>query len=258
MLHGAPDRGPNPALADAARELERDGARVTFRYPEVEVVRVDALRVDADVYVVKPAAPTALALAGALHHRGARLLNRWVPTLQARDKVLAAAVLERAGVATPRSLAADRPEVLAPLVTTRPLILKPHTGAYGRGVLVAERPADLPAAGREHGLTFAQEYLRQARLDLKVFAIGRELFGVRKAFGPESYRRAGRQVQLSDEVRALVQRVGVAFGLELYGVDVAETADGPCVIDVNPLPGFRGVPDAGKRLADYIRHAAWG
>jgi hypothetical protein len=32
----------------------------------------------------------------------------------------------------------------------------------------------------------------------------------------------------------------------------------PVVVDVNTFPGFKGVPDAGARLADYIYDKALG
>jgi glutathione synthase/RimK-type ligase-like ATP-grasp enzyme len=120
---------------------------------------------------------------------------------------------------------------------------------------VVDTPASLPAADAYPDLVFAQDYLVGARTDLKVFVIGDEVFGVRKAFGPDSFLRAGEPVLLSAEVERIARHCGEAFGLGLYGLDLAEDDSGLYVVDVNYFPGYRGVPDAARRLADYIAKA---
>jgi ribosomal protein S6--L-glutamate ligase len=102
-------------------------------------------------------------------------------------------------------------------------------------------------------VVLAQDYLARARLDLKVFVIGDEVFGVRKAFAGDSFLRAGEPTELSPEIEDIARRCGQAFGLELYGLDIAEDPErGLQIIDVNYFPGYRGVPDAARRIADYI------
>ena len=125
-----------------------------------------------------------------------------------------------------------------------------------RGRSGAGTPAALPGPDRYPDLVFAQDYLAHARTDLKLFAIGDDVFGVRKAFSPDSFRRAGKPSRLSPELEELARRCGRAFGLELYGVDIAEDAAGAYGVDVNYFPGYRGVPDAAGRLADYIQKLA--
>jgi len=53
-----------------------------------------------------------------------------------------------------------------------------------------------------------------------------------------------------NDSRALA--VGRALGLGQFGRDVIESDDGPVVVDVNYFPGYKGVPDAGAMIADYI------
>ena len=61
---------------------------------------------------------------------------------------------------------------------------------------------------------------------------------------------------MSPEIEQIARRCGAAFGLEMYGLDVAEDPQaGPRVIDVNYFPGYRGVPHAARRVADYIGQA---
>ncbi|PYO65736.1 MAG: hypothetical protein DMD69_16475 [Gemmatimonadetes bacterium] len=50
----------------------------------------------------------------------------------------------------------------------------------------------------------------------------------------------------------LALRCGRVFGLDIYGVDAIETADGVAVLEVNEFPNFTAVPDAAGEIADFI------
>jgi ribosomal protein S6--L-glutamate ligase len=247
----------NPIVAEAFERLRAQQIEVAVRFPEQELIQLDTFQVDADLYVLKSNTELALSLAMAYERIGARVLNSARASAVAKDKLLAAAVLARAGIPAPRSLAVRRPDELAESFHGgRALILKPHRGYHGAGVAVAERPSELPATDVYPEVVFAQDYLADARRDLKIFAIGEEVFGVRKGFGPDSYLRAGEPTALSPQIEQIARRCGAAFGLELYGLDVAEAPElGPRVIDVNYFPGYRGVPRAAERMAEYIARA---
>ena len=251
LERGSPPRR-NPILAEVFARLERGGIAVTARYPEEELLRLDTLAVEADLYLLKSDGELALSLATALEALGARVLNGCCASARAKDKVLAALTLLRAGLPAPRSLVAAHVAQLAAEVAKGPLLLKPHRGYHGVGVRVVDTPATLPPSDAYPDLVLAQDYLAGACTDLKVFVIGAEVFGVRKAFGPDSFLRAGEPVPLSAAVERIARRCGEAFGLELYGLDLAEDDTGLYVVDVNYFPGYRGVPDAAARLARYI------
>ncbi len=255
LERGSPPR-VSPVLAEVFTVLERQGVAVRVRYPEEELFRLDTLAVDADLYLLKSDTELALSLATALEGLGARVLNRASASALAKDKVVAAALLYRAAIPTPCSLAAGRPRQLASYLDAGPLILKAHRGYHGAGLMVADGPGDLLGDDVYPDLVFAQRYLARARTHLRVFAIGDEVSGVRKPLAPDSFLRCGEPSPLSPEVEEMARRCGEAFGLELYGLDVAEGEDGVHVVDVNYFPGYRGVPDAGRRLADYILKAA--
>ena len=51
-------------------------------------------------------------------------------------------------------------------------------------------------------------------------------------------------------------RCGRAFGIDLYGVDIIESEGTPYVVDMCSIPGFKGVPDAPRVLAEYFHGAA--
>jgi mannitol-1-phosphate 5-dehydrogenase len=251
LERGSPPR-TNPILADVFARLEARGVHVTALYPEEEAVRLDTLTVEADVYFLKSDTEMSFSLAMALQSIGARVVNDCRASALAKDKTLAAAILHKAGLPAPPSRMAAQPFQLAPMLAEGPVIFKPYRGYHGAGITVANTSADLPSAALYPDIVFAQDYLANARLDLKVFVVGDEVFGVRKAFSTDSFLHAGAPVALSPRVEDLARRCGQAFGLELYGLDIAETDEGEAIIDVNTFPGYRGVPDAAQRLEEYI------
>jgi ribosomal protein S6--L-glutamate ligase len=258
LERGSPPR-LNAIFANAFEYLRQRQIEVQVWFPEQELLSIDTLRVDADLYLLKSDTELALSLASALEHMGARVLNTARASRLAKDKLLAAITLARAGIPAPRALAASHPEQLLPALTRRPLILKPHRGYHGVGISVAERPTDLPDVTLYPEVVFAQDYLANARRDLKLYGIGEEVFGVRKRFGSTSFLESGEPARLTPDIERLARRCAAAFGLELYGLDIAEDPrHGPRIIDVNYFPGYRGVPDAARRLADYIANAVTG
>jgi ribosomal protein S6--L-glutamate ligase len=262
LERGMPPRR-NPVIQETISLLERSGLTVRTQYPEDEVLRLDTLAVEADLYLLKSNTDLAFSLATALEAMGARVLNTCAATWRARNKVMAAAALQRAGLPSPRSMAAGQPSHLrAEVGVGGPLILKPHRGHYGLGITVVHTPAELPTADgfADREVVFAQQYLVGAHTTLKVCVIGEEVFGIRKPFMPgNSYAQGGEPWPLAPAIEELARRAGRAFGLELYGLDIAEGEDGAAwIVDVNAFPGYRGVPVAPQRLADYIRRRAAG
>ena len=61
---------------------------------------------------------------------------------------------------------------------------------------------------------------------------------------------------LSPELREITLQCGHAFGIDLYGVDIIESEGTPYVVDMCSIPGFKGVPDAPRLLAQYFYAAA--
>jgi glutathione synthase/RimK-type ligase-like ATP-grasp enzyme len=47
-------------------------------------------------------------------------------------------------------------------------------------------------------------------------------------------------------------RCSRAFGIDLFGMDVVMSHGQPYVVDVNKFGSYVGVPDAPRRLADYV------
>jgi ribosomal protein S6--L-glutamate ligase len=249
---------PTPLLESVFARLELRGINVHWLVPEEQLTRADALEPEYDLYLLKSQSPLALSLAAILHAKGARLLNRYPACAAVRDKVIAAGRLRAAGVPAPRTWVTHDLGLLEPLLEQGlPLVVKPQNGLHGAGVQVLRRPADLAALPPPEGPQLVQDLVEgSSGSDLKLYAVGARVFGVRKPFTRDSYAEPGEPCEVPAAARDVALRCGRAFGLGLYGLDVIESADGPVVVDVNYFPGYRGIPRADALVADYVERLA--
>src|SRR5213078_4190172 len=136
-----------------------------------------------------------------------------------------------------------------------PLVIKPYQ--EGGQVKIVRTPAELAQVELGRDPVFAQRYHPPQGRDCKIYAIGGQLFGVKKVFPRRTEEeKFGEPFTLSPELRDIALRCGEAFGIDLYGVDIIESAGVPYVVDMCSIPGFKGVPDAIGLLAQYFYRAA--
>jgi ribosomal protein S6--L-glutamate ligase len=243
----------SPIMPEVVRLLREWDVKTELIYPEEQLTDLSAVAAECDLYILKSGTELALSLGGALHAAGATLLNPYPVAVACRDKVMGTRILEAAGVPTPKTYVAGRPSQLGPLLDSGPLVVKPHRGSQGRGVRVVREPQELSSLAVEMGTVLAQHYHEPDGRDRKVYCIGDQVFGVKRIWPPRTYRdKLGEPFTVSHELREIALRCGRAFGLELYGLDVVVSEGRPYVVDVSSFPGFKGVPDASLRLADYI------
>jgi ribosomal protein S6--L-glutamate ligase len=251
MRYSSP--GVSPIMPEVVRLLSEWGAEVDTIHPEDALTDLSRLRVEHDLYVLKSGTELALSLAGALHAVGAKVLNPYPVAAACRDKVIATRLLQGAGVPMPETFVTHDPWRLAPLLDGGPLMVKPHRGSKGRGVQVIWDADELDALSPVGGVLFAMRYHEPEGRDRKIYCIGGQLFGVKRIWPATTYeQKVGEPFALTPELREIALRCGEALGMELYGLDVVISGGCPYVVDIQSFPGFKGVPDAALRLADYI------
>jgi ribosomal protein S6--L-glutamate ligase len=247
----------SPVRRDIDRVLEERGAEVTTLFPEDAAVDVEATGPAFDLYVLKSGAVPGMSLAAVLHEAGARILNPYPAVVRMRDKVLATKALAEAGVPQPRTYLAWEPRQLAEALASGPLVVKPQRGSKGRGVTIVRTPDELLAVPADGDLFFAQDYHEPDGRDLKIYCLAGEYSGVLRVFPARTYEeKLGEPFEVADEYREIAERARRAFGVDLFGLDIILSGGRPVVVDVNTFPGFKGVPDAGVRLGEYIYEKA--
>lgn len=162
------------------------------------------------------------------------------------------AVLRNGGVRLPRcAYSADDVKGL-----TYPIIQKSNALSAPRDNQVFhELPSEIDCERY-----FYQELIEHDGAVYKVYCIGVETFLVKESdadaglAGNESARR--QEMPISGQLREAARNVGWLTGLEVYGLDFVGPPDEMFLIDVNPFPSFRHLPQAAEALWDYLEKIA--
>ena len=260
----------NPVMRMLVQDLEASGAIVGVRVPEHEVVDPRSL-LDAsppDLVLLKTATTLSLSLALADESLGVKFLNRARDTLRAHDKAATVARLAAAGLPVPETFLVQpgTNSEVPPSGAGGLWVAKPTRGVHGRGVaFYREFPAALDAEATldaegsyvvDDGTRLIQRRIGGAEGDVKVYVAGERMFAGFKTFGPESYAADEIDpVALDGRTQEMIHAVGEALDLCLFGVDLRFESGKPFIIDANPLPGYRGFPEAVPALRSEIERA---
>jgi RimK family alpha-L-glutamate ligase len=192
----------------------------------------------------------------ALEARGVTCLNGPRALERTIDKFLASALLARAGVATPRTVACERPEdaLDAFAALGGDVIVKPLFGSMGAGMTRVD-DADVAyrvfhALALERAVYYLQETLPHDGRDLRALVVGGRVLAAIERVGTgwrANLARGARAhaTRLTSDQERLCLEAAAALGVEYAGVDVVRTADGrDYVIELNGIPGWRGLQEA--------------
>ncbi|MFE5326351.1 RimK family alpha-L-glutamate ligase [Embleya sp. NPDC056575] len=244
------DRPDHPLLADT---------RVLLT-PRHEVVAVDPDTVTADhpitadVYLLKARTARALAFAERAERHGARVLNSAAATRACQDRVRMAELAWAAELPFPDTTAFASPAELLDAGPAFPLMVKSrHSRRDDLVARVDDEPA-LRALAREwpDEPIVAQVFVDNGGWDHKLWVVDGHVFaGLRRTAldGPAETKPIA-PPDLPTGWAALARRVGGAFGLDVYGVDILEVDGVPSIIDVNAFPGMRDMRGAPEALAE--------
>lgn len=258
LLVKHPQPKANAVMPPMIQILEDAGIEVQARYPDepgsaAQIPAPDEVA----LCVLKAKTPAALELARRYHEAGVRTFNPYPTTELCRDKVATTRLLADAGVPVPQTWLVDDVASLVPLLDDGPLIVKPLRGSQGQGVQVVEDEAAVRTIDADGDTLMAQRYMTPDGLDRKIYRIGDEVFCIERVWPPMTDQdKLGRVISLPAEHEQIARRCGDALGIDTYGVDIIEHRGRPYVVDLSSLPGFKGVPDAPRRLADRVLAAA--
>ena len=181
---------------------------------------------------------------------GIRVVNSVGPHVAASDKVHQARVFEAFSIAHPATLSADDQ---VPYVGKA--VAKPRRGSGGEGVRLVTLPDEWDAVKTDD---LVQPFL-DIHADYRVVVVGGEAVSwARRRPAPEEFRTnlaqgATAQVvdAVSDEASEVVIAAVAALGLDIAGVDLVVTEQGPVVLEVNAATTLYGPTEAEtERIAE--------
>lgn len=195
-------------------------------------------------------------------------LNSSNGIINSRDKLRSLQILSRAGVGMPTtSYAHSIQDIdgLLEVVGGAPVVVKLLEGTQGIGVVLAEtKKAAESVIGAFRQLDaniLVQDFIKEAGgADIRAFVVGGKVVASMKRQGaPGEFRsnlhRGGSAelIKLSASERSTAVRAAKTLDLNVAGVDMLQSEDGPMVLEVNSSPGLEGIEGAsGIDIASLI------
>ncbi len=200
--------------------------------------------------------------------KGVFAANESQAIARSRDKLRALQLLSRAGIGLPTtSFAHSTKDIdgLIDVVGGAPLVVKLLEGTQGVGVVLAEtRKAAESVIGAFRQLDaniLVQRFVAESGgADIRAFVVGRRVVAaMERTAAPGEFRsnlhRGGtaQSISLTADERRTAVAAAQTLGLNVSGVDMLRSAEGPLVIEVNSSPGLEGIEKASMRnIADAI------
>lgn len=176
-----------------------------------------------------------------------------------RNKMRSLQVLTGAGLMAPATVMTRSTQGLRAAVEAvkgLPVVLKVLQGTQGLGVMLVHTPISLGSVldtlrTLDQDVIIQQFIVEGAGRDYRVFVVGNEVIASMMRTAPQgefrsNIHRGGEAnvVEIPDEFKKAAIKAARVLGLEVAGVDLMESVQGPMIIEVNSSPGFEGIEKA--------------
>jgi ribosomal protein S6--L-glutamate ligase len=246
--------------------LARERPAMFYRGQEVGPVDVVIPRIGASI------TSYGLAVVNQFDMMGVPVLASAIPIARSRDKLRALQLLSRFGLDIPRTAMCRYRDEVAQVVEHvggLPCIIKLLQGTQGVGVMIASTMDEVQGMldtfwdlGQE---ILLQEFVAESKgRDLRALVIGdRVVAAMRRQARTGEFRsnihRGGkaRAALLPREYAEAAVKAARVIGLEVAGVDMLESRNGPKIMEVNSSPGFEALERATRKdiARLYVEHA---
>lgn len=266
LLEAGEERGHDMVFLDLHEcyiRLDMEDAQVQCRAGQIPG------QLDAVITRVRPTA-TFLGCALARQFEGQKVLtvNGSDAIARSRDRLQVLQCMLQNGISIPTTGFAKSPtetQDLIELVGGAPLIVKLLDGSQGRGVVLAEteKAAEsvINAFKTLDANLLVQQFVREANgKDLRCLVIdGKVVASIERTAAAGDFRANLQQggsaslVRITPEERKLAVTAARLLGLQVAGVDLVRSRNGPLLLEVSPAPGLEAIENAtGKDLASLI------
>ena len=265
LVEAARNRGHKPVVIDPLLcYMNITSEKPSVHYREIDLDDFDAIipRIGASVTFFGTAVLRQFEITGVY------CVNESIAINRARDKLRALQILSKKKIGLPTTAFAHsttKIEDLLNLVGGAPLVIKLLEGTQGRGVVLAEtQNAAESVIEAFRGLSahfLVQEFIKEAEgTDIRCFVIGDKVVASMQRKSKEGEFRSNlhrggtaSQIKITPEERSIAVRAAKAMGLNVSGVDLMRSNNGPVVLEVNSTPGLEGIEGTtGKDIAGMI------
>lgn len=233
---------------------------------------------DVDVFMYRPNFIEEPSLHAHVPHllmrAGFRVLNGTARIEETKNKLAQHILMHDAGLPLPRWSVAKKKELALAAANDIgfPVVLKTPFGTHGVGVFYAENAETLQPivdylAISDGNPAIIERFVAEAeRSDVRVFIVGGRVIASMVRTAPAGDIRAnaalggtGSKTALSPEEERVALTCAKLFGLDIAGVDLLRTGNGPLLIEVNANPGFKelerasGVDVVGALIEEAVR-----
>jgi len=200
-----------------------------------------------------------LAVVNQFDMMGAPIVNNSQPIARSRDKLRCFQLLTRKDINIPRTVMAREPHQISAALEAvggPPVVLKLIRGTQGIGVILAETEQAVQSVMDtlwSLGQTILiQEFVSESEgKDIRALVVGnRVVTAMRRQarfgeFRSNLHRGGGAAVvDLDEDYRKAAIQATQVMGLQVAGVDLLESHEGPKVMEINSSPGFEGLEKA--------------
>ena len=203
---------------------------------------------------------------------GTFCLNSSASIGTSRDKLAAHQALAFNRISMPDTAFANSPrdtQNIIDLTSGGPLVVKLLESSQGRGVVLAETKkaasSVISAFQKLNAAFIVQDFVKGANgSDIRLFVIsGKVVASMMRSASDDDFRsnlHAGgkaSKVKITQEERKIAKEATKAMGLNIAGVDILRSTDGPKVLEVNSSPGLQGIEtinniNVASLIIDYI------
>ncbi len=176
--------------------------------------------------------------------------------LKTRNKWLCYQILASEGIPIPKSFLPNFSQPDDHLIRSNfnePLIVKLLESTHGLGVILSESynnaSSTVEAFYKLRESVLIQEYIREARgSDIRVLVVDDKVVATMKRqardgeFRSNLHRGATAQIEkITAEEESLARKVCKLMDLQVAGVDILRSKDGPMILEINSSPGLEGI-----------------
>jgi ribosomal protein S6--L-glutamate ligase len=199
---------------------------------------------------------------------GVQVLNHPEGIINSRDKFRSLQLLTEAGIRIPKTYFSNDLYYAERMVKNHlgyPFIMKVLEGTQGEGVFLVHTEEEAELLINEHvrkgTRVLLQEFISEfSGKDIRVIVINGHIVAAMMRKGKEGDFRSnihaggsGLEVDLSELEIEMAIRSCEILGLNMAGVDLLRSENGPMIIEVNSSPGLEGIEGVTKvPVAEYL------